>query len=566
LPTSLEAAGACSGSSKGARPVYFSDQSPHPSEYASKFTDVGDQGCGYEAPLEVMYRFLVDPAPPLSVEHTDGKLLPQGLDEQLLELRSRFLAPYSQVIIVIVTDEDDCSMENAGDAWKLVSPEPLARGTSTCADSPTDPCCRSCASEEQAPPEGCTPIEEDATCREEATWDRVEDPLNLRCFDQRRRFGRSNLYPVSRYVDALSSPLIENRDGTMVENPLFASGRTKDMVTVMLIAGTPWQLLQDDEASQNGQLHLLPPGRFDSKGLWDLLLGPAGVRDAHLVQSVEPRPGLPLVGGVWDPISGHEVEWPSGADQDLQYSCIFDLPEEHTCDGSSEDCLCGSDASALPLCRTPGGDYDNVQRRAPAFPPTRLLQFARELGDQGLVGSICPRSVEETTWDLNYGFVSVFELLAESRYYYQAGDCFEPPLPVDERGIPRCHAIEGYADPIRCEDIGRVQPEPTAAARFLELLGNDEEATSSPELTLCEVPPFPGDAESMESPYYRCQNELHPDLTGPGYCYVDRRLGLGSDDLTTGCSGRLARRLRFIPLLYPFLPGPRMLICDYGPS
>ena len=32
---------------------------------------VGEHGCGYEAPLEAMYRFLVDPEPPVSVTLVD---------------------------------------------------------------------------------------------------------------------------------------------------------------------------------------------------------------------------------------------------------------------------------------------------------------------------------------------------------------------------------------------------------------------------------------------------------------------------------------------------------------
>lgn len=62
ISTSLEAAGACTQSSRGAAPVYFAargqraDPSPDPAIYIPHLTDAGEQGCGYEAPLEAMYR------------------------------------------------------------------------------------------------------------------------------------------------------------------------------------------------------------------------------------------------------------------------------------------------------------------------------------------------------------------------------------------------------------------------------------------------------------------------------------------------------------------------------
>ncbi|HEX6274525.1 MAG TPA: hypothetical protein VFZ53_15890, partial [Polyangiaceae bacterium] len=48
----------------------------------------GDDGCGYEAPLEALYRFLVDPEPPLDVSNDGASTVLSGIDTALLEQRA----------------------------------------------------------------------------------------------------------------------------------------------------------------------------------------------------------------------------------------------------------------------------------------------------------------------------------------------------------------------------------------------------------------------------------------------------------------------------------------------
>jgi hypothetical protein len=73
------------------------------------------------------------------------------------------------------------------------------------------------------------------------------DPPNLRCFEQKRRFGMDFLYPTERYVNALSKPRICpevtnldcDSDGSPVPNPLFENpgGRPRDPSRVV-VAGS----------------------------------------------------------------------------------------------------------------------------------------------------------------------------------------------------------------------------------------------------------------------------------------------------------------------------------------
>src|SRR5690606_1197707 len=312
-------------------------------------------------------------------------------------------------------------------------------------------------------------------CAASPTWEKADDPLNLRCFDQKRRFGSDFLFPISRYVNALSDPQIEDRSGNLVDNPLFAHGRTKDMVSVLLLAGTPWQLLSDETDHASEQLRLLPSTQYESAHLWEKILGDPAQHippsDPHLVQSITPRAGLPGSADPLDPIHGHEVVW--GNELDLQYSCIFDLPEEHNCD-ELDNCPCSDDSADRPICRDEAGRFDQIQRKAQAYPPTRLLQFTRALGARGMLGSVCPRTLDdqEDQADLNYGYAAAMSLLAQGSYasYFWNLDCFTPSLPVDEQGLPKCGLIEIYPGRVTCEERGRIPADEKLIAPLREAL------------------------------------------------------------------------------------------------
>jgi hypothetical protein len=164
-----------------------------------------ESGCGYEAPLEAMYRFLVDPQPPVSVTRVNGVSTPGDVNQALLTQRKGFLRPDSAVAIVILSDESDCSIRDDQVGWFVGANGRMPLSTTACATNPNDACCRSCAQHEpNAPPAGCAPLNADLNCKNVpvggsyATWDAAHDSLNLRCFDQMRRFGFDLLYPVER--------------------------------------------------------------------------------------------------------------------------------------------------------------------------------------------------------------------------------------------------------------------------------------------------------------------------------------------------------------------------------
>jgi hypothetical protein len=79
------------------------------------------------------------------------------------------------------------------------------------------------------------------------------------------------------------------------------------------------------------------------------------------------------------------------------YACIFPLPTPKDCTTVPGGCDCKSGAGATassPLCQAPNGAYGELQYSAKAYPGVRHLEVLRDLGEQGVVASICPKVID----------------------------------------------------------------------------------------------------------------------------------------------------------------------------
>ncbi|HLM75091.1 MAG TPA: hypothetical protein VK459_20415, partial [Polyangiaceae bacterium] len=256
---------------------------------------VGQVGCPFEAQLESWYRFLVDPKPYIEVAKEGSVSKARGVDEVLLAQRAEFLRPDSLVAILMLSDENDCSISEQGLAHLATRFQPLPRLRSECAQNPEDACCAPCG-------------DESPTCPADPTCDApVEnESLGLRCFDQKNRYGYDFLYPTDRYVKALTSELIADREGNLVPNPLFsdldptdknANVRDKSLVFFAGIVGVPWQDIARDPADLTKGFKSgdeLTAKDEAGRTAWDIVLGDPknGVKplDPFMLESVEPRP------------------------------------------------------------------------------------------------------------------------------------------------------------------------------------------------------------------------------------------------------------------------------------
>ena len=237
----------------------------------------------------------------------------------------------------------------------------LLPGSTACDTDWGSPDCKSCLNNDVAT--------SDPKCKAAfATWPSSdEDPYLLRMWETRRRFGVDFLYPLQRYVDGLKNAQVYDRNGYLVQNPLFddlpynaaqAAGkpltrpkfaaRPSNLVFYAAIAGVPWQdIARDPKDLSKGYKPAvsadpsdpdLGAGAKDSAGnpiknadgsavsAWDLILGdpfnPDGTKrkgpaDPLMIETNKPRFGLgqpalkhPVTGDAlgdgWNPINGNE--------------------------------------------------------------------------------------------------------------------------------------------------------------------------------------------------------------------------------------------------------------------
>ena len=559
------------------------------SAVAAPFTEmvrgVGQHGCGYEASLEAVYRFLVDPEPYATIRIDTsiggyGQALLNGTDMSLLQQRKDFLRPDSLVSVVLVTDENDCSIVDGGQGfYALLPPVPgtgksvLKHGTSKCLTNPNDTCCFNCGV--SVPPAGCPSPASDPECAK-GEWPVVEDQPNLRCFNQRQRYGADFLYPVQRYIDGFTKSQVPNRKGEMVQNPLFAdltctsgtciSQRDKSLVLVAGIVGVPWQDIAVNPSDLTAGFKTAK--QIDADGVWaDIVgdplnsVGPVAPRDTHMIESIRPRNGLPGPDSAPNADIKHGHEWDPTKDSsqpnaDLQFACIFDLVPPRIC-AEAADCDCfGPNVadSKSPLCQNAQGAYTSTQLRAKAYPGIRILQVLRGIGDHAIVGSICPAQTTDKTRD-DFGYAPAIRALM-SRLRQPLGDsCLPVALPIDPAsGQTPCSVIEAFNSPscnCNIEPGRRIAPS-SLLTDEMKTVGN----------CFCEIVQLAGAAQNT------CRTQVNPPAnTGDGWCYADPAQQTDTScALVRSCPADQQRKIRFNNTNSEPRPGSfAFLRCESGP-
>ncbi len=406
-----------------------------------------DDGCGYEATWEALYRFLVDPAPPVSDSAVcaypkDGPdvctsgIEKKGVDHELLAQRKAFLRDDSLLAVIVLSDENDFSLRALGDnflPWSLPGGA-MPKGNAACAGvpddfEPDDPReldekygCRSCLFDPKAP--GC-----DASWAALYTPNADSDATNLRGFQQARRFGHNFLWSRRRYVDAFTAETLLGDDGKPFPNPLLAK-RSRDLIVVSGIVGAPPSLVADETGR---------PRKLGDADWERLVSADTTKRDAHMIESIAPRPGLAKFAGdrAVDPVHGGDRDVLLG--EDLQYACIG----KRSTETGGDDCNAPGAATNDPLCGAEG-----AQPYFKAYPGLRHLRILRDLGPSSVVASICSES---------YG-PAIAGVVDRIRNAID-GQCLRSRLQADAAGEVPCVIVESFAGPTHegkgtCEEIG----------------------------------------------------------------------------------------------------------------
>jgi hypothetical protein len=554
----------------------------------------GEFGCGFEASLESWYRFLIDPEPyatltpvTCNAQTTETNCrVPSGIDQEILDQRAAFLRPDSLVAVVMLTDENDCSVKASGRASYVAEvgeDNPMWRAASVCETDPNNACCYSCG---QLPPTGCSP---DPVCGAADNTGEVgdyyldaqqrkssEDPDNLRCFHQKQRFGVDFLYPTERYSNALSQPelCLTRNDlsaadcggGRVVPNPLYTIpegatvtlSRDPSLVFLAGIVGVPWQDIarNKDEAQP---LEYKTFTQLSDENVWSTILGD-GVKpgDPLMEESITARSGeSPMVEEALAPPSGGHLansvnghEWEPNPPSDLQYACIFPLVEPRDCaaleaadDPRHCDCQGSADTAesqlSKPLCQNPEGGYGRKQYYAKAYPGIRELQVLQEYGDattNSIVASICARNVHDTAAQ-DYGYRPAIGAIVDRLKDVLGDRCLPRPLALDSEGNVPCSVVEARPKASvtdTCQACGEITAREDVNPQAMPLLhekmrqnGMCQGAACETNFCLCEVSPTRRSGRGPDDPpnldaEHDCQNTESPADSTDGWCYVDQ--------------------------------------------
>jgi hypothetical protein len=469
--------------------------------FTNQVTGAGENGCGFEAQLESWYRFLVDPEPVASMSN-DGQnsVRPKSADGKttvvnnvVLQQRANFMRADSLLAIVMLTDENDCSIvdEDGTQGW-LVGFKGgvgnmnwhMPRANAACANA-NDPCCRPCSS---GVPKGstCADNSTDTTCNAptgSATLTPNEDSMNERCYNQTQRFGINLLYPPGRYVEGLSSKFITPRfGGGQVPNPLYqadAKGnppRESDLVFIAGLVGVPWQDISTTDSWQGRGLTYMSAADLATNNRWPVILGDPDnyipPTDPFMIESIDPRPTgatnplipteavLPPTSTTLNAFNGHE-QGVLPARDDLQFACIFKLATAVTpaeCTANPDGCDCNADefTKMSPLCTGVTAQADGSQVSAKGYPGVRELQVLKGYGANSIVASICPKNptpaanTNNGLTDPDFGYNPAVAAIVERLKEALTVKCLPRPLVPD---------ATGSADPTAANynpDIGKV--------------------------------------------------------------------------------------------------------------
>ncbi|HVJ89636.1 MAG TPA: hypothetical protein VM580_07510, partial [Labilithrix sp.] len=447
------------------------------------------------------------------------------------------------------------------------------RGTTACSSNPGSEDCTSCGFQTLCDPKEafCQKLKSDPNCTSSGVvnadgdgyngyYGPKDDELNVRFHRMKERYGIDPQYPIRRYIDGFTKFKVPDRSTEHVTktaangrrdiagytstgkctNPLFAaklprnpgdelcdiprSTRSPDLVFFAVVGGVPNKLLHfdpnDPEASRINSEDWVKilgrdPGNYNYEGI-----------DPHMIQSVEPRTGVGLTVGNdvrgdngSDPVHGREWNTAKG---DLQYACTFRLPlkMERVCAQADNSCDCIPNSGlAPPLCDSAD---PNRQVRAKAYPTIREFQVVRALGDQGIISSLCPITLEKVARDnkndKTYGYRPAVAVIVDRLKNALTTQCLPQKLRDEGAEVSEvpCLVLAQLADTSdTCDRYGLNPPAKAILDVFLEQqraeTGNvTEGGLDLAALPVCEIP------QQTVAPGETCK-----DAAEKRWCYVE---------------------------------------------
>jgi hypothetical protein len=177
-------------------------------------------------------------------------------------------------------------------------------------------------------------------------------------------------------------------------------------------------------------------------------------------------------------------------------------------------------AANSPLCQ--GGANINTQTSAKAYPGARELQVLKDLGDNAIVASICPKVVQskDPNSDPNYGYNPAVGAIIERLKEALKGKCLPRPIETNDQGQVLCKVIEAQKSGCDCTTNNRAPADAKiqiAVQAQLQATGNCGNPGQDPCTSWCQCEILQESGANLTA----CQS----NMTGlpPGYCYIDKK-------------------------------------------
>jgi hypothetical protein len=361
------------------------------------------------------------------------------------------------------------------------------------------------------------------------------------------------------------------------------------------VAELGWTKTQFDQfnaaESDPNKKRPIPPGVTDTVTVWDHILGGV-VKDAThpdylgidykvepidplMIESVDPRSGTDPATGQpkTNPATGQALAGPEAATPttnivnghefdilgraDLQYACVFKLPDPRVCVKGAMSCDCTPDSTDKnnPLCQDEAGAYGNTQYRAKAYPGRRSLAVLHGLEpSQAIAASICPANMDPNFKQAaDYGYRPAIGTIIERLRAVLAGTCWDQKLEYSDDHRVQCIVLEGTKIPENATECPPCNP---AAARLEpakeaeSALKKDFNWTQNGLQCVCEIPQAEAGA-----PIKACIESTEDSPQGVnGWCYVDPEFytgGQANDNLVLTCPSSAKRMIRFVGAANP---------------
>jgi hypothetical protein len=254
-----------------------------------------------------------------------------------------------------------------------------------------------------------------------------------------------------------------------------------------------------------------------------------------------------------------------GMAMDLQYACIFPLPEPRDCSTArpGDGCDCAPTDLDRPLCeRDPGvSAAGTTQYWAKAYPGTRQLQVLEAYGKNSIVASICARNVDITTQNsrADFGYRPAVDSIVE-RLKERLGDRCLPRglLATDPEEPVACTLVESVTRPSGacvCDAaIARRAPDEQTSELIRAELATDIDKPcgvddpSCSRACLCEVlqvQQVPG--QDPVAALRACQEDESASGV-EGWCYIadTDSQQIGNPELVAACPPTERQVLRFV--------------------